>query len=58
MGLGIGGDYPSSAVIASEFAPVHLRGRFMTAVIASQGWGQLRALLFHHSPNILSNDVL
>lgn len=40
MGLGIGGDYPSSAILASEFAPVRIRGRLMTAVIASQGWGQ------------------
>ena len=41
MGIGIGGDYPSSAVIASEFSPKKLRGRIMTAVFANQGWGQL-----------------
>lgn len=41
MGFGIGGDYPSSAVIASEFAPRAFRGRLMTAVFASQGFGQL-----------------
>lgn len=40
MGLGIGGDYPLSAVIASEFASTHIRGRMMTAVFANQGWGQ------------------
>lgn len=39
MGVGIGGDYPLSAVIASEFASTHIRGRLMTAVFASQGWG-------------------
>ena len=40
MGLGIGGDYPLSAVITSEFASTHIRGRLMTAVFANQGWGQ------------------
>ncbi|KXN85147.1 Inorganic phosphate transporter PHO84 [Leucoagaricus sp. SymC.cos] len=39
MGVGIGGDYPLSAVISSEFASVKTRGRMMTAVFASQGWG-------------------
>ncbi|KAH9954294.1 phosphate permease [Russula dissimulans] len=41
MGVGIGGDYPLSAVIASEFAATRSRGRLMTAVFASQGWGYL-----------------
>jgi PHS family inorganic phosphate transporter-like MFS transporter len=40
MGVGIGGDYPLSAVITSEFAARRIRGRMMTAVFASQGWGQ------------------
>ncbi|KZP25116.1 phosphate permease [Athelia psychrophila] len=39
MGLGIGGDYPLSAVITSEFASTRTRGRLMTAVFAAQGWG-------------------
>lgn len=39
MGVGIGGDYPLSAVISSEFASTRIRGRIMTAVFASQGWG-------------------
>ena len=39
MGVGIGGDYPLSAVIASEFSATRIRGRLMTAVFASQGWG-------------------
>ncbi|KAG0144984.1 hypothetical protein CROQUDRAFT_94443 [Cronartium quercuum f. sp. fusiforme G11] len=43
MGLGIGGDYPLSACITSEFAAVRIRGRMMTAVFASQGFGQLTA---------------
>ncbi|KAI0783637.1 inorganic phosphate transporter [Abortiporus biennis] len=43
MGIGIGGDYPLSAVISSEFSSTHLRGRLMTAVFANQGWGQFAA---------------
>jgi MFS family permease len=39
-GVGIGGDYPLSAVIASEFSSTRIRGRMMTAVFANQGWGQ------------------
>jgi len=39
MGIGIGGDYPLSAVITSEFASTKSRGRLMTAVFAAQGWG-------------------
>ncbi|KAI1783777.1 major facilitator superfamily domain-containing protein [Ganoderma leucocontextum] len=45
MGIGIGGDYPISAVISSEFSSVYIRGRVMTAVFANQGWGQLSATL-------------
>ncbi|KAH9928425.1 phosphate transporter [Amylocystis lapponica] len=41
LGVGIGGDYPLSAVISSEFASAASRGRLMTAVFANQGWGQL-----------------
>ena len=43
MGVGIGGDYPLSAVISSEFSSTHIRGRMMTAVFANQGWGQFCA---------------
>ena len=39
MGVGVGGDYPLSAVIASEFASTRFRGRLMTAVFTAQGWG-------------------
>jgi PHS family inorganic phosphate transporter-like MFS transporter len=39
MGVGIGGDYPLSAIISSEFAATRSRGRLMTAVFAAQGWG-------------------
>ncbi|KIJ14228.1 hypothetical protein PAXINDRAFT_169850 [Paxillus involutus ATCC 200175] len=45
MGIGIGGDYPLSAIITSEFAATRSRGRLMTAVFAAQGWGQLAAAL-------------
>jgi len=45
MGVGIGGDYPLSAVISSEFAATRTRGRLMTAVFAFQGWGNFTAAL-------------
>ncbi|KAF8202067.1 phosphate transporter [Mycena galopus ATCC 62051] len=45
MGIGIGGDYPLSATITSEFAPTRIRGRMMTAVFASQGWGNFASVL-------------
>ncbi|ODV83282.1 hypothetical protein CANARDRAFT_30058 [[Candida] arabinofermentans NRRL YB-2248] len=43
MGIGIGGDYPLSSVITSEFATTKWRGAIMGAVFANQGWGQLLA---------------
>lgn len=45
MGIGIGGDYPLSAIITSEFAATENRGRLMTVVFAFQGWGQLTAAI-------------
>ncbi|KAG6871617.1 hypothetical protein C0995_002344 [Termitomyces sp. Mi166 len=45
MGIGIGGDYPLSAVISSEFAPTRIRGRMMVGVFLSQGWGNFAAAL-------------
>ncbi|KAI0950996.1 hypothetical protein AcW1_008157 [Taiwanofungus camphoratus] len=70
MGIGIGGDYPLSAVISSEFSSVHIRGRVMTAVFANQGWGQLAAAIIscvtvrayrdsilHDSSTILLKDI-
>ncbi|KAM7195597.1 Major facilitator superfamily domain containing protein [Rhypophila sp. PSN 637] len=41
MGVGIGGDYPLSSVITSEFAPTRWRGAMMAAVFSMQGIGQL-----------------
>lgn len=43
MGIGIGGDYPLSAIITSEFATTKWRGFMMNAVFAMQGFGQLAA---------------
>ncbi|KAG0140366.1 hypothetical protein CROQUDRAFT_691071 [Cronartium quercuum f. sp. fusiforme G11] len=45
LGLGIGGDYPLSACITSEVAAIKIRGRMITAVFASQGFGQLAAAI-------------
>ena len=45
MGVAIGGDYPLSAIITSEFAPAKIRGRMMTVVFAAQGWGNLSEFL-------------
>lgn len=45
MGVAIGGDYPLSAIITSEFAPAKIRGRMMTVVFAAQGWGNFTAAL-------------
>ncbi|KAK9693787.1 hypothetical protein K7432_013737 [Basidiobolus ranarum] len=46
LGIGIGGDYPVSAVITSEFASTKRRGMMISAVFASQGIGILVAALF------------
>jgi MFS family permease len=61
-GIGIGGDYPLSAVISSEFASTRTRGRMMAAVFAAQGWGNfstlnqpLNAIIFE---NILSSRFI
>ncbi|KAM0462058.1 hypothetical protein ACHAO4_001250 [Trichoderma viride] len=45
MGVGIGGDYPLSSVITSEFAPTRWRGAMMAAVFSMQGLGQLLAAI-------------
>ncbi|KAI1210826.1 phosphate permease [Annulohypoxylon truncatum] len=64
MGIGIGGDYPLSAVITSEFAPTRWRGAMMAAVFSMQGMGQLLAAVvalivtasfkdaFHNAPGV------
>jgi PHS family inorganic phosphate transporter-like MFS transporter len=45
MGIGIGGDYPLSSIITSEFATTKWRGAMMGAVFAMQGFGQLGAAI-------------
>nr|GMD92698.1 probable inorganic phosphate transporter 1-9 [Ipomoea batatas] len=41
LGVGIGGDYPLSATIMSEFANKNTRGAFIAAVFSMQGFGIL-----------------
>ncbi|RWW77639.1 hypothetical protein BHE74_00014198 [Ensete ventricosum] len=41
LGFGIGGDYPLSATIMSEYANKKTRGTFIAAVFAMQGFGIL-----------------
>ena len=41
LGVGIGGDYPLSATIMSEYSNVRNRGRFVASVFATQGFGLL-----------------
>jgi PHS family inorganic phosphate transporter-like MFS transporter len=43
VGIGVGGDYPLSSVITSEFASTKRRGAMMAAVFAMQGIGQVTA---------------
>ncbi|KAB8260305.1 phosphate permease [Aspergillus pseudonomiae] len=45
MGIGIGGDYPLSSIITSEFATTRDRGAMMGAVFAMQGLGQFGAAI-------------
>jgi PHS family inorganic phosphate transporter-like MFS transporter len=41
MGFGIGGDYPTSAVVASEYAPQRNRGYMVLLVFAMQALGMI-----------------
>ncbi|KAH7314552.1 hypothetical protein KP509_21G008700 [Ceratopteris richardii] len=41
LGVGIGGDYPLSATIMSEYSNTKTRGAFVGAVFANQGFGIL-----------------
>src|SRR5215475_4240748 len=45
MGIGIGGDYPLSAIITSEFATKKRRGAMMGSVFAMQGFGILASAI-------------
>ncbi|KAK6780341.1 hypothetical protein RDI58_022525 [Solanum bulbocastanum] len=46
LGFGIGGDYPLSATIMSEYANQKTRGAFIAAVFAMQGFGILGGGIF------------
>ncbi|KAL5561887.1 hypothetical protein UlMin_031634 [Ulmus minor] len=46
LGFGIGGDYPLSATIMSEYANKSTRGAFIAAVFAMQGFGILGGGIF------------
>lgn len=46
LGFGIGGDYPLSATIMSEYANKKTRGGFIAAVFAMQGFGILAGGIF------------
>ncbi|CAL9114992.1 unnamed protein product [Musa textilis] len=59
LGFGIGGDYPLSATIMSEYANKKTRGQFIAAVFAMQGVGiifaglvsmTLSAIFLHYNP--------
>ncbi|KAL2394654.1 Inorganic phosphate transporter PHO84 [Exophiala dermatitidis] len=58
MGIGVGGDYPLSSVITSEFATVKWRGALMNAVFAMQGFGNLAAALVSFVCVVASKDAL
>jgi PHS family inorganic phosphate transporter-like MFS transporter len=64
LGLGIGGDYPVSATIASEFAGKKTRGLMISTVFAMQGIGLIVgpllaiALLAGHVPQDLVWRIL
>ncbi|EFQ91451.1 hypothetical protein CFE70_008702 [Pyrenophora teres f. teres 0-1] len=45
MGIGVGGDYPLSAVITAEFSSTRYRGGIIASVFAMQGLGQLASAL-------------
>ena len=58
LGIGIGGDYPSSSVITSEFATKKWRGAMMAAVFANQGFGQFAAALLSFITTVASKGAL
>ncbi|KAK9997022.1 hypothetical protein SO802_021708 [Lithocarpus litseifolius] len=65
LGFGIGGDYPLSATIMSEFANKRTRGAFIAAVFSMQGFGILAAstvtmvvcAIFDHVSHNVSKDT-
>ncbi|KAJ1979305.1 hypothetical protein H4R34_002886 [Dimargaris verticillata] len=45
VGFGVGGDYPLSATITSEYASTRLRGAMTAAIFAMQGFGILASAI-------------
>jgi MFS transporter, PHS family, inorganic phosphate transporter len=45
LGIGIGGDYPNSSVLVSEFSNVRWRGAMMAVMFSAQGFGAFFAAL-------------
>ncbi|KAF0424699.1 phosphate transporter [Gigaspora margarita] len=58
LGIGIGGDYPLSAVITSEFATKKRRGAMMAAVFSMQGFGILTAAVISVVTLALYKDLI
>lgn len=46
LGIGIGGDYPISATVSSEWSSAGRRGSMLALTFSMQGWGQLAGALF------------
>ncbi len=53
LGFGIGGDYPMSATIMSEYSNVKHRGKLVGKVFAMQGFGLLSGVVLGLGPRIL-----
>jgi MFS transporter, PHS family, inorganic phosphate transporter len=45
LGIGIGGDYPNSSVLVSEFSNIRWRGAMMASMFSNQGFGYFFAAL-------------
>lgn len=41
LGIGVGGDYPMSAAVATDRVHLRKRGVFLSYIFANQGWGSL-----------------
>ena len=46
LGVGVGGDYPMSATISSEWSTAGRRGQMLALTFAMQDWGQFLGALF------------
>ena len=46
LGIGIGGDYPMSASVSSEWSSEGRRGQMLALTFSMQGWGQFFGALF------------